>query len=87
MFERDDCGGDGEKQKVEEEEELEVGEGSKEEREEEGEEKSEVGIMREDPALTERSSRGLGREESPLVGVEKLMEFPLVLKLMEWRIL
>ena len=59
VFERDDCGGDGEKQKVEEEEELEVGEGLEEEEErEEGKEKKkrEIGKIREDPALTERSS-------------------------------
>ena len=53
MFERDDCGGDGEKQKVEEK--LEVGEGLEEEEErEEGKEKKkrEIGKIREDPALT-----------------------------------
>ena len=55
VFERDDCGGDGEKQKVEEEEELEVGEGLEEEEERErGKEKKkrEIGKIREDPALT-----------------------------------
>ena len=51
VFERDDCGGDGEKQKVEEEEELEVGERLEREKGKE-KKKREIGKIREDPALT-----------------------------------
>ena len=76
VFERDDCEGDGEKQRVEEGE-VELGEEAKEEEREEEDKKKKrlVGKIRDDPALVERSSKGgLGTEEFLLVVVEKSME-------------